>query len=272
MEHEQTAADLREEPGPTPAPAPEPAAQPSAQPTAPRRGPGRRSVAVIAAGAALGVLAGTVTGYAIQYGRKPTPLPPLEQRPARPAAQLSNDSTSLRSINANRWHKTDEDLTKLLVPAPGGAKVEFNGVQSPDAFAADYFEKPVEGLGSIIRDGVRRIATVRWSEGDRDFVEIRLLQFHDRAGAVSFQKSHGYMAGKDYAGNLGKDLPGAPAEFGHLWVDSEAHADPGHFPLKSARAIARRGDVVMDVTYVNNRGDIDEGDIVDLAKRQLERL
>ncbi|MEW2413283.1 hypothetical protein AB0953_06120 [Streptomyces sp. NPDC046866] len=269
MEHEQTTAGLREDAGPAPAHAPDPdPPQPAA-----RRRPGRRTLAVIAAGAALGVLAGTATGYAIQYGRKPTPLPPLAQQTlGRPAQPPADESTNLRSVNAYRWHKADEDLPKLLLTAPAGAKVDFNGSQPVDGFAADYYEKPQWGVGLSIRDGVRRTATVRWSEADRDVVEIRLLQFHERAGAVRFQNSHDHLSGKERAGNPGKDLPGVPSAFGHLWVDSAAHEVPGYHPVKEARVLVRRGDIVVDITWADTRGDIDESKVVDLAKRQLERL
>lgn len=263
MEHEQTAADLREEP----------AAGPQPEPRAPRRGPGRRTVAVIAAGAALGVLAGTVTGYAIQYGRKPTPLPPLaRQHLTQPKPQAPNESASARALNANRWHKTDDDLAKLLLEAPGGAKAVYSGSESPDAYAADYYEKPNSGLTSQLQHDVRRIAMVRWSEDDRDYVTIRLLQYRDRSGADWYQHAHDYLSEGRYAGNGGKDLPGVPAEYGHLWVDSGQKEKPGYLPTKSARVLARRGDIVMEISYFDNRGVIDEKDVVDLAKRQWERL
>ncbi|MEV8534780.1 hypothetical protein [Streptomyces sp. NPDC051211] len=63
----------------------------------PRRRRTGRTVALIAAAAVLGVLAGTVTGYAVQLDRAPTPLPPLAQQhlPA-PKPVAADDATTPR--------------------------------------------------------------------------------------------------------------------------------------------------------------------------------
>ncbi|WP_404959344.1 hypothetical protein [Streptomyces sp. 147326] len=262
MEHEQTAPD-----------------QPKQEESAPDPGTadtrrGRRATLLIAGAAVLGVLAGTITGYAVQYQREPTPLPPLAQQVmAAPQPQAMNASSSRRSINANRWHKADEELAKKLLDAPGGAKDGFSGARSTDEFAVDYFENPANGLANLVSQQIKGIATVRWSEADRNFVEIHLLQFQDRRGAEDFQAGIGrYMPNKKFAGNAGKEVPGVPADFGHLWIDSEAHEKPGYHPVRGSRAVVRRGDIVMSIEYTNNRGDIDENDLVELAKRQMERL
>ncbi|MFF2194515.1 hypothetical protein [Streptomyces sp. NPDC058157] len=240
-------------------------------PRAPRRR--GRTTALIAAALVLGALAGTVTGYAIQSGRKPTPLPPLaQQKLDTPKAQAPNDATTAKSINANRWHKTDDDLTKLLVEAPGGAKLEADGYETPDAFATG-FKEPDRALRGYLKDGIRRIATRAWSQDDV-VVEVRLIQFRDFSGAAGYQQGQGrYMPGKEYAGNPGSAVPGVDPGAGHLWIDSETHEEPGFYPVRVARALVRRGDVVLDVHYIDTRGGkIAESDVLDLVKRQLERL
>ncbi|MGW3326169.1 hypothetical protein [Streptomyces virginiae] len=262
MEHEQTIPEQRKEGE----------SAPESDTSVPRRRVGRTAL-LIAGAAALGVLAGTITGYAIQYDREPTPLPPLgRQKMDGPKPQAMNETTTHRSINANRWHKADEDLAKKLLDLPEGVQDSFSGPMSTDAFAADYFLEPSEGIGSLIRQG-RRLATARWSENDRNFIEINLLQFRDRTGADNFYTGIvQYMPGKDHAGNTGKDLPDVPADFGHLWIDSKAHEEPGYHPLRQGRVAVRRGDIVMSVEYTNNRGEVDEKALVELAKRQMERL
>ncbi|MEV6681751.1 hypothetical protein AB0N09_33500 [Streptomyces erythrochromogenes] len=269
MEHEQTIPEQRKE-GES---APEPDTSATAATPAPRRRRAGRTTLLIAGAAVLGVLAGTVTGYAVQYHREPTPLPPLaQQKMDGPKPAAMNDATSRRSINATRWHKADEDLAKKLLDLPGGAQDSFSGPVSTDAFSADYFLEPSEAVGSLIRDA-KRLATARWSENDRNFIEINLLQFRDREGADGFYTEIvRYMPEKDHAGNTGKDLPGAPADFGHMWIDSKAHEKPGYHPLRQARAVVRRGDIVMSIEYTNNRGEVDEKALVELAKRQMERL
>ncbi|MEV7594643.1 hypothetical protein AB0O42_30715 [Streptomyces sp. NPDC089922] len=229
---------------------------------------------LIAGAAVLGVLAGTVTGYAVQYHREPTPLPPLaQQKMDGPKPAAVNDATSRRSINANRWHKADEDLSKKLVEVPGGVQDSFSGPVSVDVFAAQWYREPAEAVGDAIRSGIKNVATATWAENDRNFIEINLLQFRDRSGAEDFQAGiEGYMPEKDYAGNTGKELPGVPADFGRLWIDSKAHRQPGYEPVRQGHALVRRGDTVMTVQWTNNRGDVDEKALVELAKRQMERL
>lgn len=274
MEHEQTIPEQRKEPENVPeSDTPEfPAVNSDAAPARPRRR--GRTTLLIASAVVLGVLAGTVTGYAIQYDREPTPLAPLAQaKVVTPKALAPDGGTTHKTINANRWHKTDDDLAKLLVEAPSGAKVESSGYESLDFFAAEFFEKPEYGLQAIVGDRVRRVASTVWSEDDRVFVEVRLLQFNDRSGAEGYQKDQSlYMPRATRAGNPGVEIPGLAGDLGHVWVDSEADEKPGYYPIRGARAIARRGDIVLDIGYFNNRGKIAESDVIDLAKRQLERL
>ncbi|MFD7558763.1 hypothetical protein ACFV9E_30015 [Streptomyces sp. NPDC059835] len=238
----------------------------------PRRGR-RRTTLLIAGAAALGVLAGVVTGYAIQYDRAPTPLPPLAQGTlVQPKALAPDDNTTNKTINGNRWHKTDDDLAKLLIEAPSGAKVAGSGYDTIDSVATE-FEEPDVMLRHLVKTDARRLASVAWVEGDSTFVTVQLLQFNDRDGADDYQSGQsGYMPEKKHAGNDGVAIPGLPSDLGHVWVDSEADEKPGYLPMRSARAIARRGDIVLDIHYVNNRGKVAESDVMDLAKRQLERL
>ncbi|RKT05965.1 hypothetical protein BX286_3996 [Streptomyces sp. 3211.6] len=264
MEHEQQESGAPELPPADPG-------IPDTPPAAPRRR--GRTTALIAAALVLGALAGTVTGYAIQYHREPTPLPPLaQQKPATPKAQAPNDATTVKSINANRWYKTDDDLTKLLIDAPSGAKVEADGYETIDAFSTGFREAD-HALRGHLQDGIRRVATRVWKQGDV-VVEVRLVQFRDFSGADGYQRGQAvYMPDKEYAGNGGAVVPGVGPGLGHVWVDSEAEEKPGYYPVRSGRALVRRGDIVLDLHYFDTHGGgIDEGSVLDLAKRQLERL
>ncbi|MFC6514455.1 hypothetical protein ACFQFR_17330 [Streptomyces goshikiensis] len=124
-----------------------------------------------------------------------------------------------------------------------------------------------------MQTGFRRVASTVWAQDDKVFVKIRLLQFQNRSGADDYQvQQSAYMSDKDRAGNDGVAVPGLSGDLGRVWVDSKAEETPGYLPVRGARAIARRGDVVMDIDYYDNRGKIAERDVIDLAKRQLERL
>ncbi|MEW1635029.1 hypothetical protein AB0469_13225 [Streptomyces sp. NPDC093801] len=234
-----------------------------------RRG---RTTALIAGALVLGALAGTVTGYAIQYDREPTPLPPLaQQKLDTPKAQAPNDATTVKTINANRWHKSDGELTDLLIEAPAGAQVDFDGYDTLDSLSTT-FTKPSGAMRAFLRDGFRRLATRSWTQGDIG-VEVRLIQFRDFSGADEFYRDQvTYMPNKDFAGNGGVAVPGVSAGLGHVWVYSELSSEGGH-AVREARAVLRRGDIVMDVYYTDERArPIAESDVLDLAKRQLERL
>lgn len=272
LEHDQTIPEQRkeEESAPEQGIADATRTASEAPPATRRRG---RTVLLIAGAAVLGVLAGTVAGYAVQYDREPTPLAPLAQADlAYPKALAPDDATTNKTINANRWHKTDDDLAKLLIQAPGGAKVVGSGYDSVDSVATE-FEEPDFMLRNLVKTQVRRLASVSWTEGDSTFVTVELLQFNDRDGADDYQVGQSsYMPEKKYAGNDGVAIPGLPSDLGHVWVNSEAEEKPGYLPLRAGRAIARRGDIVLDIHYVNNRGKVAESAVMDLAKRQLERL
>ncbi|MFG2667858.1 hypothetical protein ACGFY6_26865 [Streptomyces sp. NPDC048387] len=228
-------------------------------PAAPRRR-GRRTTALIAAALVLGALAGTVTGYAIQYGRTPTPLPPLaQQKLDTPKAQPPNDATTVKSVNANRWHKTDGDLAAFLIDAPPGAKVEADGYDTLDSFAMG-FEGPERVFRDLIFVGFRRAASRSWAQGDVR-VEVHLAQYSDYKGADSF----GHWRPGPSDGD-GAAVPGIPAAAGRLWVRSTS-------PVSQAYAVARRGDIVMYVLYHDDRGrEIAQGDFAQMVKRQWERL
>ncbi|WP_327253555.1 hypothetical protein [Streptomyces sp. NBC_01244] len=268
MEHEQTIPEQRKGAESDPEPGTPDAAQ-----AGPRRRRGGRTVLLIAGAVVLGVLAGTITGYAIQYDREPTPLAPLAQADlVAPKALAPDDTTTHKTINAHRWHKTDDDLAKLLIEAPGGAKVEAAGYE-PIEYFATFFKKPDSQLSYLAEQNIRRIASVSWAVNDTTFVHVRLIQFNERSGADSYQTHQSaYMPEEEYAGNSGVLIPGLPSDLGRVWVDSKAEEKAGYLPMRGARAIARRGDIVLDIHYTNNRGKVSQGDVVDLAKRQLERL
>ncbi|MDJ0384085.1 hypothetical protein [Streptomyces sp. G-G2] len=280
MEHAQTIPELRKEGENAPDPDSSEflaanAPDATLSDPGPRRRRRGRTTLLIAAAAVLGVIAGAATGYGVQYHRPPSPLAPLAQQElATPKPVTADDSTTYRSVNANRWDTTDDDLTKLLLEAPKGAKEVSRQYESVGEWAASWFDDPGRGFSAVNDDGVRRVAVGHWYAGDRTTVTITLLQFRDRPGAESFARGQsGYMPDpKEGAGNQGVPLADGLKGTGRAWVYSQPHQKDGYMPLYEARSIARVGDIVMYLEYLDNTGSISEKDIADLAKRQVEQL
>ncbi|MET9699821.1 hypothetical protein ABZY31_23250 [Streptomyces sp. NPDC006529] len=239
----------------------------------PRRRRGRTAL-LIAVAAVLGSGAGLAAGYGVQYQRPATPLAPLaQQKLVTPKPIAADGSTTFRSVNANRWDKSDDDLTKMLLEAPKGAEQVSRSYESVGDWSAEWFDNPARGFRSVASTDVRRIAVSHWYAGDRVTVVITLLQFRDRLGAEKYTREQsGYMPGDKGAGNQGVPLPDGPRGFGHAWVYSKPHQKPGYMPVHEARAIARVGNIAMYMEYLDNTGTVSEKDIVDLAERQVEQL
>ncbi|MFD3776876.1 hypothetical protein [Streptomyces sp. NPDC058612] len=236
------------------------------------RGRRGRTTLLIAAAAALGVLAGAVAGYAVQYHRDPTPLPPLaQQNLVAPKALAPDDSTTNKTINANRWRVSDGDLVEMLVKPPAGTKVfEAAGYVGLESYAAQY-DRPGDGFGRLRDEGFRRAASVSWEEDDQ-LTKVWLLQFTGWRGGNAEAKS-ALKSVPAWAGNTGSGLPGLPPDAGHVWMYSKPSTAPGGNTVSHARAFVRRGDVFAEIFVYDRRGGaLSESALVDLAKRQLERM
>lgn len=222
----------------------------------------------------LGVLAGAVTGYVVQYEREPTPLPPLAQAELRaPKPVPADGKTTARSLSANRWVASDGDLRELLVKKPKGAwsEKEADWADLPDYAAG--FKQPGGVLEALVDSDFRRAATVAWLERGTIYVTVTIVQFRDdknlEAAEFAGRRQQQYM-GDDGAGNEGSAIPGSTN--GRTWVFDEPHRQPGSAPYYEARAIAFRGDMLMEITYDNTTGPVPKKAFEALAERQLELL
>ncbi|MEV4680875.1 hypothetical protein [Streptomyces kurssanovii] len=210
----------------------------------------------------------------MQYHREPTPLPPLSQPEIRtPKPVTAGEHTTARSVSVNRWVKTDGDLRQLLVPEPKGAKTE-KKADWDDLFSfATWFEDEDYMFEDLAENDFRRAVSVGWSEDEKVYVDIRLVQFRENTELNAERFGEGqqaYMSEDEWAGNDGEPIPGSAN--GRTYVYDEPHREAGYEPLYQGRAVAWRGDLVMIIEYVNNSGPISEKALKSLAKRQLERL
>lgn len=254
-------------------PAEETPAEPVAEtPPRPRRG---RLPMLLASAALLGVVAGVATGYTVQAARKPTALPPLSQHTLKyPKKHVPTDEVTPVAAKHDHGAKTNGDLRKLLLPKPKGAgKADLIFASDGWVTITDYarhYEKP-DRMFRNLSNGARRVASRSWRQHGQD-VSVDLIQFRDyniRHAADFAMGQQGYMDEDDFAGYDGKALDGSGN--GRYWGDHTANRKPGYLPAYAARAVAYRGNVVMDI-HIYDTEPISEKAIRTLAEKQLERL
>ncbi|QNE75914.1 hypothetical protein F0344_15855 [Streptomyces finlayi] len=243
----------------------------------PRRCPRGRTSLLIAAAALLGVAGGTAAGYGIQAERAPTPLAALSQPGlAYPAKPLPADRVpDPLPASQDRQAATGGDLRKLLLAEPKGWDTSddpslLDGWVGLGGYAVQFKD---EGYmyEELISMDLRRVAGASWERGQRE-VHIRLVQFRSgtELGAVDHAESQlSYMDDSEAgAGNAGHAIKGAGIGRYYLYPVKN---EPGYLPQYQARAVAQRGDVMMEINIFDTKS-IAKTDIRTLAERQLGRL
>ncbi|MBC2865700.1 hypothetical protein H1R13_11995 [Streptomyces mexicanus] len=240
----------------------QPAAEP---PTAPRRH--RRTALLIAVAAGLGAIAGICTGYVVQAGQDPTPLPPLSQ----PVIRQAKTGAEPLSAAADRRVKTDGDLRKLLLRKPSGARAAEN-LQGDDGWLdmaayAKAYDHPDDEFGHLIETEFRRAAVTGWTSGSTS-VEVRLIQYRqeETLGARAATKNNQYWKEAE-PGTRTLPVPGTTD--GQAYVRSRP--DSGVDRAYGAEAYAWRGDIAVEI-FVRDSKPVSGAKVVDLAERQMERL
>ncbi|MGY1452414.1 hypothetical protein [Streptomyces sp. SS8] len=284
-EPEPVSAPAQALPADPPPPLP-PEAPPAAQaatphtppvPDRPRRHRGRTAL-LLACAALLGAVGGLAGGYTVQADRAPTPLPPLSQAklsyPQKPLPE--DEAPEPLTAEEDRRVRTDGDLRKLLLDRPKGAREaempsESDGWLSLSGYAGN-FKDPGRMFTYLADENLRRVATAAWRPSTRRTVSVRLVQFREerrRSARDHTGNQQSYMSSSGYAGNEGSALKGSGD--GRYYVFDRPDRKPGYLPMYRARALAQRGDIMMDI-WIYDAKPIAERDIRSLAERQLERL
>ncbi|MDG9702978.1 hypothetical protein [Streptomyces sp. DH37] len=260
-------------PLPTAPPPPSPAAPETSRPR--RRG---RTALLPACAALLGAVGGLAGGYTVQADRAPTPLPPLSQAelsyPKEPLPE--GEEPEPLTAEEDRRVRTDGDLRKLLLDRPKGAREpepspDVDGWLSLPAYARE-FDNPGYMFTYLTGEDLRRVASTGWQRGEYRTVSVSLVQFRDekrRSALEHAEDQQEYMPYDQHAGNDGTALKGSGN--GRYYVFDEPDREPGFLPVYAARAIAQRGDIMMDI-WIYDIEPIAGRDIRSLAERQLERL
>ncbi|MGY0024961.1 hypothetical protein [Streptomyces sp. cg35] len=239
---------------------------PEAPRPARRRG---RTTLLIACAAVLGAVAGVCTGFVVQAGRAPDPLPPLAQKKV---TQAGGTARQVFAATGDHRVRTDGDLRKLLVARPAGTQKSdsVQGWRNQYGYAND-FEEPDYMFSELSDGSFRRAALIAWEKG-RSATEVHLVQFRDaeQLGSREFLSSQqSYMGEREWAGNDGEPIPGSTD--GRVYVFDRPQTKPGYLPWYRARALASRGDIVMDIWFYDTK-PIPKKTAMNLAERQLERL
>ncbi|MGY6020627.1 hypothetical protein [Streptomyces spinosirectus] len=240
----------------------------SAAPAPARRG---RTTLLVAGAALLGVVAGACAGYLIQADRAPTKLPPLSQPRL---AQAKGKAPEPLSAAQDRQLRADGDLRKLLLKRPAGAKTA-DWLTGEDGWMdmaeyADTYTRPATAFRDLARSEFRRAAVTGWRYGGTYDVEIRLVQYRqlESNGAADSNDNDQYWADAKPS-TESRPVPGTGD--GMAYVHRRPHTEAGYLPQYKAEAYARRGDIAMEI-FVTDTKPVPEAKIMDLAKRQMERL
>ncbi|WP_299539575.1 hypothetical protein [uncultured Streptomyces sp.] len=242
-----------------------------------RTRPRGRTTLIVLAAALLGVSAGAAVGFGVQAGREPTPLPVLAQHGlGYPAKSLPADQAP-DPLPAEQDHlrTTDGNLLKLLVDRPKGAR-DVDGLPAERWVGlseyAKEFEEPDSMFTSLADMDFRRNAAAVWLQGEYRTTFVNLVQFRpgSRAGATEFfEEQNAYMPYEEGgAGNDGFPIDGSGS--GRYYL-SPVERKAGYEPMYEARALARRGDIVMDIHVFDNK-PIKKKSVEALAEKQWERL
>ncbi|MFB6891848.1 hypothetical protein ACFCX4_21370 [Kitasatospora sp. NPDC056327] len=255
-------------PGPVAVPPAAPAgpaapAPPANAERAPRRPRRPRPVLLLVSGLVLGTAAGGGIGYAIQSGRPPTPLPPLQVAlPTYPSDVLD---PAAAAAFAPPPLAIDGDLRKLLISPPSGSKPWDDYPETPSWITAgelaEHDAKAAAVFVELAAEGFRRAVEVDWQQNDLS-VRVTLTQF-----AADFATS------ADRHNRRKDDLePFAPEANGGYQMESR----PGYWSETTeqyylGRAVAQRGTVVMRVEVYGTR-PVNAEVVRNIAKQQWERL
>ncbi|MEW1774042.1 hypothetical protein [Streptomyces sp. NPDC086777] len=246
--------------------------------TTPEAAPGGRrragrTVALIAGAVVLGAVAGTCVGYLVQADRAPTALPSLSQASV---AQAKGDGPEPLSAAQDRKVKVDGDLRKLLLKKPGGARKGLYTVGTDGWLGvteyAETFDKPAGAFRDLIAtDDFRRAAATTWREGSTYNVEIRLIQYRQEETSTTAADAAAdayYWADSGARDTESWPIPGTGD--GMAYVHHKPDSAYG-VTVYSAEAHAWRGDIAMEI-WISDTKPISRTKVLDLAKRQMERL
>jgi hypothetical protein len=232
----------------------------STEPAKPKRR--IRGSTLFTAAVVLGVLGGVGTGYAIQYTRPATPLPPLAgSQPAyAPVGVYQGIAPAMLPSSRDDATVTDGDLTKLLLPVPAGANTDdaswLDQIISAEE-DADTCTDPVSCFTKYASDGIIAIADTGWTQNGFD-IEIRMFRMAPGDSTTA----------RNWAGDSGSTntipIPAGIDGTGYEYLDTNNDNDD--------TAYAAHGDLAVEF-FVTSPSTVPSPSIIDaLMTQQMGRL
>ncbi|NUR58983.1 MAG: hypothetical protein HOV87_09960 [Catenulispora sp.] len=221
----------------------------------------RRTGSLFSSAVALGLAGGVAGGFAVQYSRPPTPLPPV---PHTVAAAVAPAAAEKPDPKTDDGAKLDGDLRELLLDGPADAH------DSPLLPArswvtighlAEYFEHPDRALATLNEEGFRRAARTVWVRPDGTQVELDLVQFRSTDGAGQF-----FSETKDVM-NAWTTTP-AGTGTGYVAQDTEKTTLGDYVGY----GLVQHGTVVEQLFVTRKAGPPELGDLMEITKEQADRL
>ena len=218
--------------------------------------------------AVLGLIVGAGAGYAVQYERKPTPLPALAvaQPVYPPSAPYTGEQPSPLPTGQDDASVADGNLVGLLVPTPGGATA-IPGSDHTWLTLADLASNCVNQsacLSNELSEGVSRAAQTAWSVGGSELVQITITEyspgFSDKAAADFTQ---------DQSGGDGTDSLSAPTGSGAQGYSYPNPDDTG----TTDYMVALHGNLLVEFLVWTTSAPAPDPSYIDgLVTQQLARL
>jgi hypothetical protein len=178
------------------------------------------------------------------------------------------------SAAQDRQVKVDGDLRKLLLKKPSGARaadytVGEDGWLSLAAYA-EMYDKPDTAFGELGADQFRRAAVTNWQAGGNRTVEIRLVQYRQETDLAASDAAEDAYYWSERESDTDKwAIPGTGD--GMVYVHNSPERKAGYLDEYQAEAHAWRGDIAMEM-WINDTKPVSKKAIMDLARRQMERL
>jgi len=216
----------------------------------------------------LGLVIGLGGGYAVQYERTPTPLPPLAAaQPKYPQSALFTGQVPvLLPAGQDDASITDGNLLAVLLPTPSDSTAVpgYDHTWLTLAENAANCTDQASCLSSALTDGVSRIAQTLWTKGKHEYAQITITQYFPGYSDKTASDFTDYQNGGDGTESL--PSPTGTGAQGYSYADQ---TDTG----TTDYMVAMHGDLLIEFLVWTDTAPAPDTSYIDsLVTQQLARL